>query len=81
MLIVVVLGSSVAGSPLQCAHGIFNLDQKFHGLSFSWGFHINVTAKKQSRKTSVIRLPKFTTVNMAKECPQNGSFSLETLLF
>ena len=38
----------------QCAHSMFNLDQKFHGL---WGFHVYKRVQNQSRKTSVIRLP------------------------
>ena len=37
---------------------IFKLDQKLHGLSCFWGFHIHVRVQNQSRKTSVIRLPK-----------------------
>ena len=47
----------------QCAPGIFNLDQNFHGVFCFWDFQMY---KNQSRKTSVIRLPKFTFVNMAK---------------
>ena len=42
----------------QCAPSIFNLDQKFHGLSCFWGIDINEAVLNQSRKTSVIRLPK-----------------------
>ena len=46
----------------QCTPGIFNLDQKFHGLSCIWRLNIHETVQNQPRKTSVIRLPKFTTV-------------------
>ena len=61
--------------------GIFNLDQKFHGLSYFWGIDIHKTIQNQSRKTSVIRLPNFTTVNMARKCHQQASFSIEHLFF
>ena len=65
----------------QCAPCIFNLVQKFHGLSCFWGIDIHETVQNQSRKTSVIRLPKFTTVNMARKCHQRASFSIENLFF
>ena len=65
----------------QCAPSIFNLDQKFHGLSCFWGIDIHETVQNQSRKTSVIRLPKFTTVNMARKWNQQASFSIENLFF
>ena len=65
----------------QCALGIFNLDQKFHGLSCSWGINIHETVQNQSRKTSDIRLPKFTTVNMARKWHHQASFSKENLFF
>ena len=42
----------------QCAPGIFNLDQKFHGVSCFWGLYMHKIVQNQSRKTSVIRLPK-----------------------
>ena len=62
----------------QCAPSIFNLDQKFHGLSCFWGIDIHET---QSRKPSVIRLPNFNTVNMARQWNQRASFSTENLFF
>ena len=65
----------------QCVPGIFNLDQKFHGLSCFWGIDIHETVQNQSRKTSVIRLPKFTTVNMAKKCHQPARISIKNLFF
>ena len=65
----------------QCAPSIFNLDQKFHGLSCFWDIDINETVKNQSRKTSVIRLPKSTIVNMARIGRQHASFSVENLFF
>ena len=65
----------------QCAPSISNLDQKFHGLSCFWGIDIHEIVQNQSRKTSVIRLPKFTTVNMARKCHQGASFSIEKLFF
>ena len=58
------------GQKSQCAHSIFNLDQKFHGLSCFWGIDIHETVQNQSRKTSVIRLSRFTTANMARKCLQ-----------
>ena len=56
--------------PPQCAPGIFNLNQKFQGLSCFWGNDIHETVQNQSRKTSVIWLPKFTSVNMARKWHQ-----------
>ena len=53
----------------QCALGIFNLEQNFHGLSLFCGLCIHETVQNQSGKTSVVGLPKFTTVNMARKCP------------
>ena len=41
-----------------CTPSIFNLDQKFHGLSCFWGFRVYKRVQNQLRKTSVIRLPK-----------------------
>ncbi len=65
----------------QCTPVFFNLDQKFHGISCFWGLYIHETVQNQSRKTSVIGLPKFTTVNMARKCPQHASFRIENLFF
>ena len=42
----------------QCPPSIFNLDQKFHGLSYFWDFHVCKRVQNQSQKTSVIGLPK-----------------------
>ena len=53
----------------HCTPGIYNLDQKFHGLFCFCGLYIHEKAQNQSKKISVIRLPKFTTVNMARKCP------------
>ena len=44
--------------PSQCAPGIFNLDQKFHGFSCFWCFHICKRVQTKSKETSVIGLPK-----------------------
>ena len=65
----------------QCAPGIFKLDQSSMSL-FAIGLflYIRETVQNQKRKTSVIRLPKFTTVNMAWKCPQYASFSKEKLV-
>ena len=63
----------------QCAPSVFNLDQKFHGLSCFWGIDIHETGQNQSRKTSVIRLPKFISVNMVRKCHHRASFSIENL--
>ena len=65
----------------QCAPGIFNLDQKFHGLSCLWGIDIHEIVQNQSRKTSVIGLPKFTIVKMARKCPLHATFITENLIF
>ena len=65
----------------QFAPDIFNLDQKFHGLSCFWGIYIYETVQKQSRKTSAIRLPKFTTVDITRKCRQRASFGIENLFF
>ena len=40
-----------------CAPGVFNLDQKFHGLSHFWGLYIHETVQNQPRKTSVMGFP------------------------
>ena len=74
-------GPLYQGEEAQCALSIFNLDQKFHGLSCFWGIDIHETVQNQSRKTSVIRLPKFTTVKMARKWNQRASFSIENLFF
>ena len=65
----------------QCTPGIFNLDQKFHGLSCFWGLYIHETVQNQSKKTSVIGLSKFATINIARECPKHASFTIENLFF
>ena len=39
------------------------------------------SSESVEKKTSVIGLPKFTTVNMAGKCHQHASFSIENLLF
>ena len=52
----------------QCIAGIFNLDQKFHGLSCIWGLYIHETVQNQPRKTFVIRPPKFDIGNMTRKC-------------
>ena len=46
-----------------------------------WGLGICETVQNQSRKISVIGLPKFTTVNMDRQYPQHVSFSIENLFF
>ena len=73
MLLVLLMSAS------QCTPDIFNLDQKFHGLSCFWGIDIQETVQNQSRKTPVIRFPKFTTVNMARKYHQRAGFSKENL--
>ena len=65
----------------QCAPGIFNLDQKFHGVSCFWGRYIHEIVQNQSRKTSVIGLPKFTIVKMARACHHHVTFTIENLIF
>ena len=61
----------------QCAW--YFQDQKFHRLSYFWGLYVHEINQNQSRKTSGIGLPKFTTVNMARKCPQDAIFSIEKL--
>ena len=65
----------------QCTPGNFNLEQKFHGLSCFLSIDIHETVQNQSRKISVIRLPKLTTVNMARKWHQRASSSIENLFF
>ena len=65
----------------QCAPGIFNLNQKFHGVSCFWGLYIHEIVQNQSRKTSVIGLPKFTIVKMARKCHHHATFTIENLIF
>ena len=66
----------------QCAPGIFKLDQSSMSL-FAIGLflYIRETVQNQKRKTSAIRLPKFTTVNMAWKCHQHASLSIKNLFF
>ena len=66
---------------VDSAPSIFNLDQKFHGLSCLRGIDIHEIVQNQSSKTSVIRLPKFTNINMARKCHQQANFSIESLFF
>ena len=65
----------------QCTPGIFNLNQKFNGLSCFWGLYIHEAVQNQLRKTSVIRLLKFTIVNMARKGHQHANFSIKNLFF
>ena len=65
----------------HCAPAVVNLDQKFHKPICFWDLYIHEKVQNQSRKTSVIRLPKFTTVDMAREWHQRASFSIENLVF
>ena len=65
----------------QCAPGIFNLNQKFHGVFCFQGFYIHEIVQNQSRKTSVIGLPKFTIVKMARKCHHHATFTIENLIF
>ena len=51
------------------------------GLSCFWDIDVNEMVQNQSRKTSVIRLPRFTTENIAKKWPQNANFSIKNLVF
>ena len=45
------------------------------------GVDMHEIIKNQSRKTSFIRLPKFTTVNIARKCHQGASFSIKKVFF
>ena len=45
------------------------------------GIDVNDTDQNQSRKTSVIRLPKYASVNTARKCPQHASFSIENIFY
>ena len=65
----------------QCAPSIFNLDQKFHGFSCFWGIDIHETVQNKSRKKYVIKLPKFTIINMTRKYYQRASFSIENLFY
>ena len=74
-------GRNAAPATLKCTPSIFNIDQKFHGLSCFWGIDIHEAVLNQSRKRSVIRLPILTTVNMARKWNQQASFSIGNLFF
>ena len=45
------------------------------------GLYIHETVQNQSRKTSVIGLPKFTIVKMARKCHHHATFTIENLIF
>ena len=65
----------------QCAPGFSFPTQKVHGI-----FHFNIagmykTDQNQLKKTSVIRLPKFTSIDMVKKCNPCLSFSIENPFF
>ena len=45
------------------------------------GVFIYMKSSESVKKTSVIGLPKFTTVNMARKWNQRASFSIENLFF
>ena len=65
----------------QCAPGIFNLDQNFHRVSCFWDLYTHEIVQNQSRKISVIGLPKFTIVKMARKCHHHATFTIEILFF
>ena len=50
----------------QCAPGIFNPNQKVHGLFHFYNADMHKTVQNQLKKPSVIGLPKFTIVNWLK---------------
>ena len=71
----------LVSNTLQCTPGVFNRDQKLHGLSCFWDLYIHETVQNHSRKISVIGLLNFNTVNISKKCPHQASFSIENLFF
>ena len=71
----------IVSNTWQCAPGVFNLDQKLHGLSWFWDLYIYETVQNRSRKISVIGLLNFNNVNIPKKCPNQASFSIENLSF
>ena len=54
----------------QCAPGFSNPNQKVHGLFHFYIAGIHKTDQNQLKKPSVIRLPKFTSINLAEKCHQ-----------
>ena len=50
----------------QCAPGVFNPNQKVHGLFHFYNAVMHKTVQNQLKKPSVIGLPKFTIVNWLK---------------
>ena len=68
--------------PPQCTLGIFTLDKSsMDFLAFVALIYLHKTIQNLSRKASVIKLPKFTTVNMSRKCHQQATFSIENLFF
>ena len=65
----------------QCAPGFFNPNQKVHGIFHFYVEGLYKTDQNQFEKPSVIRLPKFTSVDMTKKCHQRLSFSKENPFF
>ena len=58
-----------------------NPNQKVRGLFHFYIAGIYGTDQNQLKKTSVIRFPKFTSIDMAEKCHQRPSFSIENLFF
>ena len=65
----------------QCAPCFSNPNQKVHGLFHFYITSIYKTDQNQLKKPSVIRVPKFTSIDMAEKCHQRPSFSIEYLFF
>ena len=65
----------------QCVPGFSNPDQKVHGLFHFYIAGIYKTDQNQLKKPSVIRFPKFTSIDMAEKCHQRPSFSIENMFF
>ena len=63
----------------QCAPSLYNPNQEFHGLFefYNAVTYICKTFKNQLEKRSVIGLPEITFVNMAGNCHNHASFSIE----
>ena len=65
----------------QCAPGFSNPNQKVHGLFHFYIAGIYETDQNQLKKTSVIRFPKITSINMAGKCHQQASYSYRKSVF
>ena len=68
-------------SRTQCVPVFSNPNQKVHVLFHFYIANRHKTDQNQLKKTSVIRFPKITSINMAEKCHQRASYSIENQFF